>query len=309
MAQRPNHGDTHPCKSQPLILYSPDHPTLYGASVPTRPGAQSEKGNLVASDPAPQKHSQDDYPDGGLQAWLVVLGASCAAFSTSFKTITRASCYKGPHLLLSFGVFTFASSIGGTVFPALFRNLLVTVGFKWTMRIIASILFLIMGITNLTIRRRLPPTTPSGGLFNAKQFSSPAFTVYTGSGFAACLGLFTGNAVGRLAGGILADRLGAINIMILASLIGGVLTFIWSYTRGTAALIALAATYGASSGAMVTLDDRPPISGAINHMTGGYTAVGIFAGRSMMVAVFLLVLSLYRVEQMERQSVVESRLS
>ncbi len=78
------------------------------------------------------------------------------------------------------------------------------------MRIIASILFLAMGITNLvcitshmvyvririnesqTTRRRLPPTTLSGGLFNAKQFRSPAFTVYTASGFFSFLGLYTG---------------------------------------------------------------------------------------------------------------------
>jgi len=37
----------------------------------------------------------------------------------------------------------------------------------------------------------------------------------------------------------------------------------------------------------------PPISGAIQHTTGGYTAVGIFAGCSVMVAVFLLVLFRY----------------
>jgi len=95
--------------------------------------------------------------------------------------------------------------------------------------------------------------------------------------------------------------------MIPASLITGVLTLIWPYTRSTAALIMLSVTYGASSGAMGTplpapmmaLGESadvgrrtgmyftivslgalagPPISGAINHATGGYTAVGSFAG-------------------------------
>ena len=132
-----------------------------------------------------------------------------------------------------------------------------------------------------------------------------------------------GNAVGRLAGGVLADHfgtspfspllthshrivLGPINVMIPASLIAGVLNFVWPYLRGSPALFTLAGTYGASSGAMVTLMGvpmmalgesadvgrrtgmyftivslgalaGPPISGAINHSTGGYTAVGIFA--------------------------------
>ncbi|KAH9079676.1 hypothetical protein EDB83DRAFT_2626451 [Lactarius deliciosus] len=112
--------------------------------------------------------------------------------------------------------------------------------------------------------------------------------------------------------------------MIPASLVAGVLTFIWLYTRGTAALVTLAVTYGATSGAMVALLPAPmmalgesadvgrrtgmyltivslgtlaglPISGAINHITGGYTDVGIFTGCSVMVAVFLLVLSHYLV--------------
>ncbi|KAH9066391.1 MFS general substrate transporter [Lactarius vividus] len=248
------------------------------------------------------------------------------------------------------GIVGCASPIGGTIFPIVFRNLLATVGFKWTMRVIASIVFLAMGITNLTIRRRLPPTTLPGGLFNVKQFKSPAYAVYTASGFVASLGLYTvltfidasapswrvpesfssylvstanaGNAVGRLASGFLADQFGSINVMIPASLVAGVLTFIWPYTRGTAALVTLAVTYGATSGAtatllpapMMALGDNadvgrrtgmyftiislgalagPPISGAINHITGGYTDVGIFAGCSVMVGAFLLVLSRY----------------
>ena len=65
-----------------------------------------------------------------------------------------------------------------------------------------------MGVTNLvcirqyfpaiwvdelqTLKRRLPPTTVSGGLFNAKQFKSPAYVAYTAFGVVAFLGLFTG---------------------------------------------------------------------------------------------------------------------
>jgi MCP family monocarboxylic acid transporter-like MFS transporter 10 len=65
------------------------------------------------------------------------------------------------------GINAFSSSIGGTVFPVVFRNLLVKVGyaqainspahhlakvryrFQWTMRIIALIFVFAMGITNL----------------------------------------------------------------------------------------------------------------------------------------------------------------
>lgn len=43
-----------------------------------------------------------------------------------------------------------------------------------------------------TMRRRLPPGSVSGGLFNLQQFKSPAYLVYTASGFMAFLGLYTG---------------------------------------------------------------------------------------------------------------------
>lgn len=434
---------------QPLILCSSENSnsSLCNA-VPSHLGSQSEKGDPVALDTAPRKYSQEDpgYPDGGLRAWLVVLGVSCATFATSgyavswgiFQayyenvllkgtspstiawigsiqfaliffpalisgrlfdlgylhstlifastilvacTFTIAECHEFWQLLLlqgigigiscglvfgivmsviahwfkrrrstALGINAFASSIGGTVFPVVFRNLLITVGYKWTMRSIAGILTLAICVTNMTIRRRLPPTTLSGGLFDPKQFRSPAYTVYTAFGVVTFLGLFTvltfmgasapsqgvpeslssylisitnaGNAIGRLAGGVLGDRFGPINVMIPASLIAGVLTLIWPYTHGTAALFTLVGTYGAASGAMVTLMGAPmmalgesadvgrrtgmyftiislgalagpPISGAIEHSTGRYTAVGIFAGCSVMVAVFLLTLSRY----------------
>ncbi|KAI9432733.1 MFS general substrate transporter [Lactarius indigo] len=435
-------------KLHPFTSCYPDHSTstLHGGSVTSLAGVQGEKGISVTLTLAPHKDSQEDCPDGGLQAWLVVLGASCATFATSgyavswgvFQdyyenvllkgtspstvawigsiqfaliffpalisgrlfdlgylrstliiasinlvacTVAIGECHEFWQLLLiqgfgigissgfvfglvmsvlahwfkkrrstALGINAFASSVGGTVFPVVFRNLLITVGFKWTMRIIASILVLAMGITNLTIRRRLPPATHSGRLFDAKQFRSPAYIVYTSFGVVAFLGLFTvltfidpsapsqgvperyssylisitnaGNAIGRLAGGVLGDQFGPINTMIPMSLIAGALTFIWPYTRGTAGLFTLAGTYGASSGAMVTLMGAPmmalgdsadvgrrmgmyftiisfgalagpPISGAIYHTTGGYTAVGIFAGGSVMVAVVLLVLSRY----------------
>jgi MFS transporter, MCT family, solute carrier family 16 (monocarboxylic acid transporters), member 10 len=89
--------------------------------------------------------------------------------------------------------------------------------------------------------------------------------------------------------------------------LGGVLTFVWPYVRGTSALVPLALFYGASSGAfaaligapMIAFGDStdvgrrmgmnltilslgalagPPISGAIAKSTGAYSAVGIYAG-------------------------------
>ncbi|KAI9511091.1 MFS general substrate transporter [Russula earlei] len=402
--------------------------------------------SLSPSEVAYHLHAREDFPDGGLRAWLVVLGGSCAAFATFgyvnafgvfqdyyqntllkgtspstiawigstqyalvffpglvigrlfdigylhvpvilasiilvLCTFLIAECHEFWHFFLcqgfgvgissgvifgpvmsviahwfktrrstALGIVAFASSVGGTVFPVAFRNLHMAVGFKWAMRIIAFILMFVLGIVNLTMRRRLPPVVISGGLFNPKQFKSPAYSVYTAACFAAFLGLYTvltfidasapsqgvpphlasylvaianaGSAVSRLSSGFIADRIGAMTVMTPAVFLAGLLTFLWPHVRGTGALVPLALLYGASSGSfagligapMIAFGDSadvgrrmgmcftilslgalagPPISGAIAHSTGGYSAVGIYAGSSVMVAMMLLALSRY----------------
>lgn len=97
------------------------------------------------------------------------------------------------------------------------------------------------------------------------------------------------------------------NVMAPALFFAGILTFLWPHVQGTSALVALALFYGASIGAFATVISAPlialgdsadvgrrtgmyltilsfgslagpPISGAINRATGGYSVVGIYAG-------------------------------
>lgn len=97
------------------------------------------------------------------------------------------------------------------------------------------------------------------------------------------------------------------NVMAPALFFAGILTFLWPHVQGTSALVALALLYGASIGAFATVISAPlialgdsadvgrrtgmyltilsfgslagpPISGAINRATGGYSVVGIYAG-------------------------------
>ena len=66
-----------------LKLSSPhsyDRSILHGNSASPQPGIQIEERDSVAFYPEPGNQSQDDYPDGGLRAWLVVLGVRLPAF-------------------------------------------------------------------------------------------------------------------------------------------------------------------------------------------------------------------------------------
>ncbi|KLO10562.1 MFS general substrate transporter [Schizopora paradoxa] len=243
------------------------------------------------------------------------------------------------------GLLACGSSIGGTSFPIIFQKLVFKIGFPWTMRVIGFILICTLAFANLTLRRRLPPVNVSGGLFNLRAFRSPRYTVYTIAGCFSFLGLYTvltyinisavSNGVdenfafylvsianassffGRLGGGLLADRIGAINVMSPFTLVAGIMTYVWPYVSGKSNYITIAVIYGFASGAFVSLISAPmiafgevsdvgrrtglyfsvlalaavagpPISGAINTATGGFHQVGIFAGTMVVVSVVIM---------------------
>lgn len=111
---------------------------------------------------------------------------------------------------LALGLQACGSSIGGTVFPIIVSKLIPQVGcvrglylltensipmpyrFPWTMRIIGFILIVTCTISNVFVRRRLPPRHTKGGLLNLTAFKQASFTIYVISSFVGFLGLYTG---------------------------------------------------------------------------------------------------------------------
>ncbi|KAG9309194.1 major facilitator superfamily domain-containing protein [Chiua virens] len=246
---------------------------------------------------------------------------------------------------LALGVNAIGSSVGGTIFPIAAQNLIPEIGFKWTMRIFGFILFLLLGVANLTIDRRLPPMNVEGGLFNWAALKNPAYSVYCVTGITTFLGLYTvltyipisavqagipndfafyliavangSSAFGRITAGLVADRLGALNVMIPFTIVAAAMTFVWPFVTTKGGLIGISVVYGFSCGTYVSLLAMPamemgavgdvgrrtglylsfaaigavagtPISGAINSATGGFEDVGWYA-----VSVCLLLLTRY----------------
>ncbi|KAI0672767.1 MFS general substrate transporter [Trametes maxima] len=242
---------------------------------------------------------------------------------------------------LALGIMALGSSLGGTTFPIAVRNLIDRVGFKWTMRIIGFIELVLLSFQFATVERRLPPKKHTGPFFDLSAFKSPQFSLYCTSSFLAFLGIYTVltyidvsasskgidpdfsfyllaianacSAIGRLTGGIFADRLGALSVMTPATFIAGILTYAWPFAHNVGGFIAIAIVYGCASGVYVSLLAAPvvrmgktqdvgvrvgmsmtviaigavagpPISGAINAATGTYKYTGIYAGTTVMVA-------------------------
>lgn len=111
---------------------------------------------------------------------------------------------------------------------------------------------------------------------------------------------------------------GPLNVMIPSTFFAGVLTYIWPFVTSKGGYIAVGLIYGVSSGVFVSMLAAPlitmgnthdvgvrlgmfftiialgalagpPISGAINQATGGFKAVGYYAGPCDSLFSFLIV--------------------
>ncbi len=140
------------------------------------------------------------------------------------------------------------------------------------MRIIGFILLVGLGLSNLLVRRRFPPVTTSGGLFNLRAFRSPAYSFFCASTFTSFLGIYTvhtyidvsvtahgvdenfsfylvsianaSSGLGRYCAGILADRIGPMNVMIPFTTGAAIVTFAWPFAVNKGRIIAIALVYG-----------------------------------------------------------------
>ncbi|KXN82265.1 Riboflavin transporter MCH5 [Leucoagaricus sp. SymC.cos] len=130
--------------------------------------------------------------------------------------------------------------------------------------------------------------------------------------------------VGRLSAGIMADLIGSLNVMAPCTAVVGAVTYAWPFARSTASLVVITVIYGVCCGAFVSLLPAPimtfggsgdvgrrvgmyltimafgtltgpPISGAINARTGGFEAVGWYAGSTVMCGALLMLVVRYLV--------------
>ncbi|KAI0748396.1 MFS general substrate transporter [Daedaleopsis nitida] len=284
------------------------------------------------------------------QYWQFLLCQGVAlgiASGTIFGTIVGAPAHWFKHRLgFALGIMALGSSVGGTLYPIIVRNLIKRVGFPWTMRILGFIETFLLAILIATVERRLPPKRHTGPFIDLSAFKSVPFSLYGLSSFLAFLGIYTVltyidvsavsegisedfsfyllaiangfSALGRIIGGLVADRTGPLNVMIPATFIAGIMTYIWPFATSVGGNIGIAVVYGASSGVYVCLLAAPivrmgrthdvgvrvgmsmtlvalgavagpPISGAINAATGGFKFTGVYAGTAVMAAcVFML---------------------
>ncbi|KAF8887426.1 major facilitator superfamily domain-containing protein [Mucidula mucida] len=186
---------------------------------------------------------------------------------------------------VAFSIVAFGSSVGGIIYPIIFKNLVASVGFKWTVRTIAFINLATFIVAGLTMRTRLPPSKSLSSLLNIRAFASPAYCTYVFSTFLSFLGVYTpltflavsaaqigvdsnfilylvsiangASAVGRLMSGVFALKFGALNVMIVMNFVAALMTYVWPVPSSTGGFVVVTVFYGIFSGAFISLFPVP----------------------------------------------------
>ncbi|KAK2787237.1 hypothetical protein FQN52_007326 [Onygenales sp. PD_12] len=178
------------------------------------------------------------------------------------------------------GISIAGSSIGGLILPIALGKMLVNpnLSFGWTVRICGFIILAVLLPSCLAIRARLPPRKekfllPSA--FKDIQFASivtfaflmilciftpifflPTYAVKYGmsnqlSSYLLAI-LNAASFFGRVIPGVLADRVGCLNMVAASGITSGILIFCWPKMTTNAAIIVFAALFGFCSGAIIS---------------------------------------------------------
>ncbi|KAL6815962.1 major facilitator superfamily domain-containing protein [Trichoderma sp. SZMC 28013] len=283
------------------------------------------------------------------QAIVSAIGSS-AVFNACMSSIVswflrrRAAAY---------GVMVSGSSVGGVVLPIMMNKLIIKIGFPWMMRTLGFMFMLLLGIACLTVKSRLPPR-PRRFVFKeyAKHLKDIRLVTTTAASFFFYLGMFlpfnyvilqaqdagfspkvvpylipilnASSIFGRILPGVVADKMGRFNVMIIITFISAISCLaIWIPVKSIAGIIVFVIIFGFSSGGVISLgptlvaqisDIRhigtrvgvafsiqaigaligSPIGGAIvSSQHGDYLGLQLFCGLSMMMGCLIFIWARY----------------
>jgi len=97
-------------------------------------------------------------------------------------TMSLISTYFAKNRSLAIGIVASGSATGGLIYPVLVQQLLPTIGFGWTMRVLGFVTMGTGAVAAAFLRTRVPPRQ-SGPLLELSAFKEPAYALY-------CIGMF-----------------------------------------------------------------------------------------------------------------------
>ncbi|KAI2603532.1 MFS general substrate transporter [Hypoxylon fragiforme] len=218
------------------------------------------------------------------QYWSLMLSQICTGIGSGIiftPSLALVTTYFNKRRGLAVGLATTGNSAGGIVYPLVVRQLLPTLGFAWTTRVLGFINVACLSIVIAFMRPRLPPRK-SGPLIEFAAFrewvyngvvagifaTSMAnyFTFYYIASFGReTLGLSYSSAsimvilingagiIFRVIPPIIADRIGPVNVMFPVTLAWAIVAFCWLAVDDIPGLYIFTCFYGICSGSFQCL--------------------------------------------------------
>ncbi|KAL1954977.1 hypothetical protein VTO42DRAFT_384 [Malbranchea cinnamomea] len=182
---------------------------------------------------------------------------------------------------LANGIAASGSGIGGIVYPIMFRQIQLKIGFGWSTRVLGFVAFGTSLVSLSVLRVRFQPQEKRA-LVQLSAFKDPVYTLFCVSQFIGFCGLYNmlvyiqpysldnkimgeglafylvsilngASTIGRVIPNYIADHVGPLNVMIPMTLASGVLGFSWIGIHTQRGVLALTALYGFTSGGFVSI--------------------------------------------------------
>ncbi|KAJ5592202.1 hypothetical protein N7537_009106 [Penicillium hordei] len=208
----------------------------------------------------------------------VLLGVSMGLLQ--FPSMAAVMQYFDKNIAAALGIAVAGSSIGGVVIPIALSKMLnsTSLGFSWSVRIIAFVVTPLLVFSCLTVKARLPPRKTS--FYIPSAFTKVDFCLLVSAMFFMFFGLFTplfyiptyavsrgmdatlasyllailnaASTFGRVIPGVLADRFGRLNVLTLGGTITGIIIFCMNKAESNPALIVYSIAFGFWSGTIIS---------------------------------------------------------
>ncbi|CAI9628254.1 unnamed protein product [Alternaria burnsii] len=244
-------------------------------------------------------------------AQSILMGTSVAFLQ--FPAFAVMGHYFDKRRAAALGIVASGSSVGGVIFPIVLSKLLnsSSLSFGWSIRIVAFIMLPFMLFACFIIKPRVPPRKTTifigeawrikryvllvAGLFFMMMgmwipvFYLPVYAVSRGMSpllASYLLAMINGSSTfGRIIPGILADKLGGMNMFAFAGVGTSVMVFCINEPTTNAGIIVYSVFFGFISGTIISAG-----SAAISKCTKDPRSLGTYMGMGMGVAAFAVLI-------------------